>query len=80
MQDKDRYNGWRNYDTWNASLWINNEENIYNLAKRCRDYGEFVAIMLCAGETKTGDGVRWDSENMDWFELSEMITELREGA
>ena len=24
------YNGWKNHATWNANLWLNNEEVTYN--------------------------------------------------
>jgi len=27
------YNGWANYETWNASLWNGNDEFINNTAK-----------------------------------------------
>jgi len=80
MTTDNKYNGWKNYETWNASLWTGNEEPMYRLAKMCRDYGEFVCMMNIAGNTKTGDGVRWDDEAIDWFEMNEMINELKEGA
>lgn len=27
------YNGHKNYNAWNVSLWINNDEGLYNMAK-----------------------------------------------
>jgi uncharacterized protein (DUF1810 family) len=27
------YNGFKNWNHWNVSLWINNDEGLYNLAK-----------------------------------------------
>ncbi len=31
------YNGWPNYETWNANLWIDNEEGVYRTAwSQCR--------------------------------------------
>ena len=24
------YNGWRNYETWNVALWLDNDEGTYN--------------------------------------------------
>ena len=25
------YQGWKNYETWNAALWINNDQGLYDL-------------------------------------------------
>ena len=30
-----RYNGHKNWNHWNVSLWINNDEGLYRLAKEC---------------------------------------------
>ena len=39
------YNGWENYETWNVALWVNNDEGLYNIARRCVDYKQFVAYI-----------------------------------
>jgi hypothetical protein len=30
-----KYNGHKNWNHWNVSLWINNDEGLYRLAKEC---------------------------------------------
>ena len=35
---KETYNGWTNYETWNAALWIGNDEFLYNTAKACVEF------------------------------------------
>ena len=31
IKDNTQYNGWRNWATWCASLWFNNDEYLYQL-------------------------------------------------
>ena len=75
------YNGWKNYETWNVSLWINNNEGLYNAAR------EYMTIMprpsyegfiMWAGRQKqtTPDGVKWWGPLLDRSELNEMMREL----
>lgn len=36
------YNGWSNYETWNANLWINNEEGVdADALEQCKQEVEY---------------------------------------
>ena len=58
------YNGHKNWNHWNVSLWINNDEALYRMAlnlvrrKKNRDAAarEMVAVLRAAGTHKTLDG------------------------
>ena len=70
------YNGWANYETWNASLWINNDEGLYRFALGCISYQQFIDTVI--SET-TGDGVRWDDPKIDHEEMDEMMDDMHDG-
>ena len=83
------YQGWANWETWNAALWIGNDEFLYNTAKACVLYREagietpwdkFVRCMtdgqIGRHLVKTGDGVRWDDPAIDADEMNDMLWEL----
>lgn len=85
---QETYNGWTNYETWNAALWIGNDEFLYNTAKACVEFcddtetpwAKFVRCMtdgqIGRHLVTTGDGVRWDDEAINEEEMLEMMTEL----
>jgi len=75
-----QYNGWTNYETWNVSLWIQNNECYYDIALQCDDYQDFVdALEACGFNAKaTPDGVKWSSAKINTLELDEMIQELKD--
>ena len=73
----EKYNGWHDWTTWNVALWINNEEPIYNIAKDCNDYIDFLFEMqaMC-GFYSTPDGADYGEANLD--EMNELIKEISE--
>ena len=73
----EKFNGWSDWTTWNVALWINNEESIYNIAKDCNDYIDFLFEMqaMC-GFYSTPDGADYGEANLD--EMNELIKEISE--
>jgi hypothetical protein len=89
----DDYNGWKNYETWNVNLWIQNDEGFYNhMVQELRDIldrhendWENVSLAEVRGMvrdvigSKTPDGVRTTDILIDWMEISDALLELAEG-
>ena len=84
------YNGWKNRQTWNVALWINNDEVLYQAACRyMRDprgrgrpykgrapYADFAARLAADGIDLTPDGVRYDDSRLSRRQLNAMLREL----
>lgn len=71
------FNGWKNWETWNVALWIQNDEGIYRKAKRFTNYRDFAHhITYDENWYETPDGAPWEDENLDHDALDEMIREL----
>ena len=70
------YNGWANYETWNVSLWMQNDEGLYNEAKQCENYQQLVNLLYDCGSTETPDGVKWDDPNIDGIAINNMMQDF----
>ena len=84
------YNGWKNYETWNVALYINNDYELYMKAKKFmekldkRDWNRENAyrqfIESAHMKTKmTPDLVKYISDELDYGELDAMMWDLIDG-
>ena len=75
--ENERYNGWKNFQTWNVALWLQNDEGLYSLAKRAMRYEYLIAILREQFDrTETPDGVAWNDSSLDIDELDALLEEL----
>ena len=73
------YNGWTNWETWNASLWVNNDYSMHKFvlglvnSKVTQWAAVAECLNTCYGET-TPDGAHW--ADADEVEMNEMLAEM----
>lgn len=63
-----KYNGHKNYNAWNVSLWLNNDESYYRLMRYCirstNNRKEAAEKMLQHLPECTGDNVKFTLTNV----------------
>lgn len=74
--ESEKYNGHKNYQTWNVSLWINNDMDLYRIAAKSENYKEFADRLLDVGVSATTDNVSWSDEDLDFNALNELIESI----
>ncbi len=75
------YQGWKNYETWNVALYIDNERSIYDKSvkfmssyKGKTPYVDFIKSAGLSGK-KTPDDVKWSDPKIDTAELDSKLNE-----
>ena len=82
MSKPTTYNGWKNRDTWNIALWINNDYALYLSATLfMKDYKGAMPyrdrIKVAGLENKaTIDGCKYNASNIAYSELNDMMKGL----
>lgn len=81
MENTTTYNGWKNHATWNVALWIGGDQGLYEFAKECESYNDFVEqLREVSGDSSIGyqtpDRVAWNDSGIDIAELDEYIVNL----
>ena len=70
-------NGWANWETWNASLWIGNDYDLYRVACLNRtSYENLIPVLEDLFGASTPDGCRWDDPAINRAEMDEMLADL----
>ena len=73
----EKYNGWANIATWNVALWLQNDEELYQIASASPNWTTCQALLRIAEIAQTPDGYSYEDSSIDAQEMDEMIRELR---
>ena len=70
------YNGHKNYETWNVSLWINNDEGFYACAQEFDTYADLMVHFFNNGVDETPDGVDFEDDALDFDALDALVKSI----
>ena len=70
------YNGWKNYETWNVSLWIQNDESFYSCAQEATNYYDLLIHLQNNFVDETPDGVDFEDDSLDYEALNELVSSI----
>ena len=70
------YNGWKNYETWNVSLWIQNDESFYSCAQEATNYYDLLIHLQNNCVDETPDGVDFEDDSLDYETLNELVSSI----
>ena len=74
------YNGWKNYETWNVALWIQNDPGLYGMAIDCGSFESFRDMAEACDMHTTPDHVAWDLPCIDRDAIKNMFKEILKNA
>ena len=91
LKEATSYNGWKNYETWNVALWLDNDYFNYSILmmQSVKTYQDFLDRLQSPNRifnnldvdydyrNFTGDNVSWIDPKVDVDEINEKIKELK---
>ena len=79
----EKYNGWKNRQTWNVAWWINNDEPLYRVAvEYVKEKKGNKALYLgfikneCLTNCRTPNNISYSGTRLNYKELNEMMADL----
>ena len=77
MTHNDTYNGYKNYETWNVALWLQNDEGLYEFSKSMPDYVTLRDTLRRVGTLETPDKVAYNDSGLDIKALDGLVRDNR---